>query len=107
MASEQSSKSTRSGGERTASGSIRPSVYARSPVRTSSRRAATVDLQVTYHALDADGLREKLERGEELSLTEVAYLYESDDVGRDELAAYFEDRDPVDDGRVQSKATDY
>ena len=64
---------------------------------------------MTYHALDAAQLRGKLDRGESLSLTEIAYLYESDEVGRDELAAYF-DGDAtaeLDDGRVQSKVTDY
>lgn len=71
-------------------------------------RAATVALDLTFHALDADHLREKLDAGESLSLTEIAYLYESDDVTRDELAAYFEDgRAELDDGRVQSKVTDY
>jgi hypothetical protein len=70
-------------------------------------RAATVELDVTYHALDADQLRGKLEDGADLSLTEIAHLYESDAVGREELAAYFEDREGVDDGRVQSKVTDY
>jgi len=71
-------------------------------------RAATVSLDVTNHDLNADHLRGKLEAGDPLSLTEIAYLYESADVGRDELAAYFEadDRD-LDDGRVQSKVTDY
>lgn len=72
-------------------------------------RAATVDFDVTYHALDADHLREKVEAGKSLSLTEIAYLYESDDVPPDELADLFgESRAPaVDDGRVQSKVTDY
>ncbi|PSP77190.1 hypothetical protein BRC81_10405 [Halobacteriales archaeon QS_1_68_20] len=75
----------------------------------SDDRAATVELDVTFHALDADHLREKLDRGESLSLTEIAYLYESDEVGRDELAEYFDaSRSPdLDDGRVQSKVTDY
>lgn len=72
-------------------------------------RGATVDFDVTYHALDADHLRTKLAGDESLSLTEIAYLYESADVSRDELAAYFEDsRAPdIEDGRVQSKVTDY
>lgn len=75
----------------------------------SEDRGATVDFDVTYHALDAAHLRAKLEGGESLSLTEIAYLYESADVSRDELAAYFEDsRAPdIEDGRVQSKVTDY
>ena len=70
-------------------------------------RAATVDLDVTYHSLDADQLLEKLDAGGDLSLTEIAYLYESDDVSRELLAAHFEGREEVDDGRVQSKVTDY
>ena len=72
-------------------------------------RAATVDLDLTFHALDADQLREKLAAGDSLSLTEITYLYESDDISRDELAQYFDDaRAPeLDDGRVQSKVTEY
>lgn len=74
----------------------------------SADRGATVDFDVTYHALDADHLQAKLADGESLSLTEIAYLYESADVSRDELAAYFEDSPgDLDDGRVQSKVTDY
>jgi hypothetical protein len=70
-------------------------------------RGATVRLDVTYHALDADQLLAKLESDESLSLTEIAYLYESDAVGREELAAQFERDEGVDDGRVQAKVTDY
>jgi hypothetical protein len=71
-------------------------------------RAATVSLDVTNHDLDVDHLTAKLEAGESLSLTEIAYLYESTAVGRDELAAYFDDdAGDLDDGRVQSKVTDY
>lgn len=72
-------------------------------------RGATVSLDVTYHALDADHLRTKLRNGDALSLTEIAYLYDSDDVSPEELASFFDDaRAPdVDDGRVQSKVTDY
>lgn len=72
-------------------------------------RAATVELDVTFHALDGDQLREKLASDASLSLTEIAYLYESDAVGRDELAEYFEGSrgEDLDDGRVQSKVTDY
>lgn len=71
--------------------------------------AATVSLDVTYHDLNVDHLTGKLESGESLSLTEIAYLYESSDVGRDELAEYFDDErtGDLDDGRVQSKVTDY
>lgn len=72
-------------------------------------RAASVELDLTFHSLDADQLTGKLEAGESLSLTEIAYLYESDAVSRDELARYFDDaRTPdLDDGRVQSKVTEY
>lgn len=72
-------------------------------------RAATVALDVTYHALDAETLRAKLERGDDLTLTELAYLHESDAVSRDELAAHLgsDRRADVDDGRVQAKVTDY
>lgn len=76
-----------------------------------SNRAATVDLDVTYHSLSAAELRRKLKRGEELSLTEIAYLQRSDDVGADELARYFEGvaeaAAKLDDGRIQSKVTDF
>lgn len=72
-------------------------------------RAATVDYDVTFHALDADHLREKVAAGESLSLPEIAHLYQSDDVTRDELADLLgESRaDGVDDGRVQAQVTDY
>jgi len=72
-------------------------------------RAATVDYDVTFHALDADHLREKVAADESLSLPEIAYLYESDDVTRDELAALLgESRaDGVEDGRVQAEVTDF
>jgi hypothetical protein len=74
----------------------------------SEDRAATVELDVTFHALAADQLREKLASGASLSLTEIAYLYESDAVGREELAEYFEGpTEDFDDGRVQAKVTDY
>lgn len=75
----------------------------------SEDRGATVDFDVTYHALDADHLLSKLDDDESLSLTEIAYLYESGVVTPDELAAYFDDaRAPdIEDGRVQSKVTDY
>lgn len=73
-------------------------------------RAATVDLDLTFHALSGEQLRQKLRRGEELSLTEIAYLHESDDVPTDELARHFrdaEDATEVDDGRIQSKVTSF
>lgn len=72
-------------------------------------RAATVDLDLTFQALSAEQLRRKLERGETLSLTEIAYLHDSDEVGADELARYLGDADEatseIDDGRIQSKVT--
>lgn len=74
-------------------------------------RAATVDLDLTFQSLSADELRRKLERGETLSLTEIAYLHESDEVRMDELARYFRDveeaTEGVDDGRIQSKVTNF
>ncbi|MFB6127057.1 MAG: hypothetical protein ABEJ79_07180 [Halolamina sp.] len=72
-------------------------------------RGATVEFDVTYLGLDAEGLRRKLDRGEELSLTELAYLQESDEFGPREVAEYFGDDDPtdVDDGRIQSSVTSF
>jgi hypothetical protein len=71
-------------------------------------RAATVQVDLTFHALSADELLRKLRSGESLSLTEIAYLQQSDDVPADELARYFsEDEDTVDDGRIQSKVTQF
>ena len=77
----------------------------------SDDRAATVQLDLTFQSLTAEQLRHKLERGESLSLTEIAYLHESDEVRMDELARYFRDADEstpeVDDGRIQSKVTSF
>lgn len=73
-------------------------------------RAAAVDLDVTFHSLTPDELRRKLERGESLSLTEIAYLHGSDEVNVAELARYFRDdeaRAGIDDGRIQSRVTDF
>lgn len=74
-------------------------------------RAATVQLDLTFQSLTAEQLQHKLERGETLSLTEIAYLHESDEVRMDELARYFRDTDEstpeVDDGRIQSKVTNF
>lgn len=74
-------------------------------------RAATVDLDVTFHALTADELLRKLERGKSLSLTELAFLHASSEVSSRELARYLgesaEGRDGIDDGRIQSKVTDF
>jgi hypothetical protein len=70
-------------------------------------RAATVDLAVTYERLSPESLLHKLESGEELSLTELAYLHSHDDVSRDRLARYVADDETVDDGRIQSKVTEF
>lgn len=74
-------------------------------------RAATVDLDLTFQALTAGQLRRKLERGETLSLTEIAFLHKTDEVSMDELARYFTDTETatseIDDGRIQSKVTNF
>lgn len=73
-------------------------------------RAATVEFDLTFHSLTVDQLRTRLERGEQLSLTEIAYLHQSDEVRMDELARYFaddEDASEIDDGRIQSKVTNF
>ena len=73
-------------------------------------RVASVDLDLTFQSLTVEQLRHKLEAGEELSLTEIAYLHDSDEIRRDELAEYFRDSDgelAVDDGRIQSKMTNF
>jgi len=70
-------------------------------------RAATVDLEMTYHARDPDQLFGKLEEGASLSLTEIAYLYESDAVDRAELARHLEADEEPDDGRVQATVSDF
>lgn len=72
-------------------------------------RAATVEFDLTFHRLTVDQLRRKLERGDELTLTEVAFLHASDEVRMDELARYFADDDAseIDDGRIQSKVTSF
>jgi hypothetical protein len=71
-------------------------------------RAATVELERTFHALSADELLRKLRAGETLSLTEIAYLQQSDEVSAGELARYFsEEEETVDDGRIQAKVTQF
>jgi hypothetical protein len=74
-------------------------------------RVATVDLDLTFRNLSVDQLRSKLESGEELSLTEIAYLHDSDEVRMDELARYLGDAEEatsgIDDGRIQSKVTNF
>lgn len=73
-------------------------------------RVASVDLDLTFQSLTVEQLRHKLERGETLSLTEIAFLHESDEVRMDELARYFRNTERVakiDDGRIQSKVTNF
>jgi DNA-binding transcriptional regulator YiaG len=77
----------------------------------SNDRAATVDLDLTFQSRNADQLRHKLETGETLSLTEIAYLHANDTVSRSELARYLGDAETahsdIDDGRIQSKVNDF
>jgi len=76
----------------------------------SDDRTATVALDLTFQSLTAEQLQHKIERGESLSLTEIAFLHKSDEVRMDELARYFRDADEspeVDDGRIQSKVTNF
>lgn len=74
-------------------------------------RVATVRLDTTFQSLTVEQLVHKLESGETLSLTEIAYLHDSDEVRMDELARYFRDTDEatskIDDGRIQSKVTNF
>ncbi|WP_267161423.1 hypothetical protein [Halovenus salina] len=71
-------------------------------------RAATVDLDVTFHALSTEELLRRLRAGETLSLTEIAYLQQSDEISQAELARYFSgDEETIDDGRIQSKVTQF
>ncbi len=75
----------------------------------SEGRTATVRFDVTYQALSVEQLRSKLKRGETLSLAEVAYLHGSGEISVDELARYFRDENAseIDDGRIQSKVTNF
>lgn len=72
-------------------------------------RVATVDLELTFGTLTVDQLLHKLETGKELSLTELAFLHASDEVSMDRLARYLGDEGAkeVDDGRIQSKVTEF
>ncbi|WP_458206794.1 hypothetical protein [Haladaptatus sp. NG-SE-30] len=74
-------------------------------------RAATVQLDLTFQSLTAEQMLYKLESGETLSLTEIAYLHDSDEVRMNELARYFRDAEEatseIDDGRIQSKVTNF
>lgn len=72
-------------------------------------RVASVDLTVSRATRSVDTLRRKLELGERLSLTEIAFLQESDAVSDDELARYLDEEraSAVDDGRIQSRVSDF
>lgn len=73
-------------------------------------RAANVEFDVTFHALTVEQLVARLEADEPLSLTELAYLQQSDAVRDEKLAKHLTRSDvtgEVDDGRVQSKVTDF
>jgi hypothetical protein len=72
-------------------------------------RVASVDLAVTRANRTAEALRRKLELGEELSLTEIAFLQSGDAVSDEELARYLgsERAADIDDGRIQSRVTDF
>ncbi|MEE6209583.1 hypothetical protein U3A55_05380 [Salarchaeum sp. III] len=70
-------------------------------------RAASVAFERTYHALDAETLLRELDAGNSLSLTELAFLHASDDVSREELTRHLDDEDDFDDGRIQSKVTEF
>lgn len=71
-------------------------------------RVASVDLTVSRAEQSVDALRRKLETRAELSLTEIAYLQAAEGVGDDELARHLgEDAPAVEDGRIQSRVTDF
>lgn len=79
----------------------------------SEERAATVDLDVTFHALNVAAVRRKLHAGEPLSLTELAFADARTEISADEFAEYRRAADGesadagVDDGRIQSRVTDF
>ncbi len=72
-------------------------------------RVATVDFSVSRAERSPEALRRKLELGEDLTLTEIAALQESDEVSESELARYLgeERAADVEDGRIQSRVTDF
>lgn len=73
-----------------------------------NERAATVDLELTFRDLSSEQLLSKLKRGESLTLTELAYLQQSNDVRDDEIARYLtEGEETLSDGRIQSKVTQF
>ncbi len=74
-------------------------------------RAASVDLDVTYHELTPAHLRRKAAAGDRLTLTEIAYADSHPEIDPVEFAE-FADGDratdtAVDDDRVQAKVTDF
>ncbi len=73
----------------------------------SSERSATVELDVTFHALSAEAIRRKAEDGEDLSLTEIAYADASGEIDLAEFAEYLSSGPDVDDGRIQARVTDF
>ncbi|MFC4988754.1 hypothetical protein [Saliphagus infecundisoli] len=70
-------------------------------------RAVSVEFERTFHALSGEELLRRLEDGETLSLSELAYLQRSDDVPRGELADALASEKRVEDGRIQSRVTDF
>ncbi|AGB14995.1 hypothetical protein Halru_0351 [Halovivax ruber XH-70] len=74
-------------------------------------RAAVVDLDVALQTLTVEQLREKLRRGDALSLPELAVAQASEEITPDELTRYAasqsEEPATIDDGRIQSKVTDF
>lgn len=70
-------------------------------------RAVSVEFERTFHALTGEELLRRLEDGESLTLSELAYLQRSDDVPRGELADALAGERRVEDGRIQSRVTDF
>lgn len=71
-------------------------------------RVASVDLTVSRAEQSVATLRRKLQTRAELSLTEIAYLQAAEGVSDEELARHLgEDAPAVEDGRIQSRVTDF
>lgn len=73
-------------------------------------RAATVEFDVDREPLDATRLSRKLRRTESLTLSELAYLRESDDVSLERLLDRYAtdvEADETEDDWVQSKVTNF
>src|SRR6056297_2836358 len=74
-------------------------------------RAAVVDIDVALQTLTVEQLREKLRRGDTLSLPELAVAQASEEITSDELTRYAASRSEeptaIEDGRIQSKVTDF